>query len=188
MQTNLNNSFQKSEIGLRIKVLISALGMNQSTFAELLEISAGRLSNVLTGRNKPDSEFLEKIARVFRGQINTNWLLTGEGEPILRNVNILRSQNDNVVIKSSNDVSNDTKTEESVLLFGQSQVNEPASQYQTISAAHKMEIERLKIELGTLKERLRDKEERILELKEHIQTLKNAKFPAQMPVLEHTTP
>lgn len=75
-----------SEISLRVKTLIAALGVNQAAFAEKIDVSSGRLSNILTGRNKPDSEFLEKIANSYKGQVNLSWLLTGEGEPILRNV------------------------------------------------------------------------------------------------------
>ena len=47
MQTNLNNSFQKSDIGLRIEKIISLLGMKQNAFAEILDVSTGRLSNIL---------------------------------------------------------------------------------------------------------------------------------------------
>lgn len=194
MQTNLNNNFQKSDIGLRIEKIISLLGMKQNAFAEILDVSTGRLSNILTGRNKPDSVFLSKIAIAFKDDINTAWLLTGEGEPLLRNVNISRSQNKSPLIKPTNDPTNISKSEKSLVGYEQKQLNEPPEHYQNKSINHH-EIENLKKEIQTLKGVIQMQEmtikayESAIKAQETtIETLKAAKFSTQVPMLATAKP
>lgn len=79
MQEKLDKNIQISEISLRIANLIEFLGINQKEFANKINVGTGRLSNVLKGRNKPDTDFVSEIIRVFRN-VNPVWLLIGEGE------------------------------------------------------------------------------------------------------------
>jgi transcriptional regulator with XRE-family HTH domain len=79
MQEKLDKNIQISEISLRIASLIEFLGINQKEFASKINVGTGRLSNVLKGRNKPDTDFVSEIIRVFRN-VNPLWLLIGEGE------------------------------------------------------------------------------------------------------------
>lgn len=67
-----------SSINSRIKGLINALGLSQNAFAKALNTSGSRISNILTDRNKPDSEILVAILTVFRN-VNSDWLMTGNG-------------------------------------------------------------------------------------------------------------
>ncbi|HAK78434.1 MAG TPA: hypothetical protein DCM71_16350 [Runella sp.] len=184
MQTNLNNSFQKSEIGQRVKILIPLLNLNQASFAQALDISPGRLSNVITGRNKPDSEFLMKIASVFKGVVNLEWLLTGEGDELLTNVNILRSQNRKPPIKTTNDTTNVTKNE---YLLGENtsnSVSEESGHYLNNQMSNLIgKIASLEAIIKAQESTIRAYESALKAQDMALQTLKNAKFPTEVPML-----
>jgi len=66
----------------RIKALIGMLNVSQNDFAKALETSSSRISNITTGRNKPDSDILERIVTKFRN-VSASWLLTGKGVTFL---------------------------------------------------------------------------------------------------------
>jgi transcriptional regulator with XRE-family HTH domain len=57
-------------------------GMNAKQFALELGVSAGTLSNIFGGRNKPSLELLENTLQCFP-TINTDWLILGKGEMYL---------------------------------------------------------------------------------------------------------
>jgi transcriptional regulator with XRE-family HTH domain len=50
--------------------------MNASQFADAIGIKPANLSHVLSGRNKPSMDFLEKVIEHFP-RVNAAWLLTG---------------------------------------------------------------------------------------------------------------
>ena len=63
----------------RIAFLIHALNLNTHSFADKIGVSHTVLYNVVKGRrSKPSYDLLLKILSAF-SQINTEWLLTGEG-------------------------------------------------------------------------------------------------------------
>lgn len=68
-----------TDICNRIGQLPRALGLTQNAFAKALNTSSSRVSNIITGRNKPDSELLERIVLVFTN-VSSVWLLTGHGQ------------------------------------------------------------------------------------------------------------
>ncbi|OQB81404.1 MAG: Helix-turn-helix domain protein [Bacteroidetes bacterium ADurb.Bin123] len=78
MQTFLNIFMEKFEINKRIKQLINYLNFNQREFAKEIGVSSSRMSNIITFRNRPDSEMLQLILFRFRN-VNADWLLTGTG-------------------------------------------------------------------------------------------------------------
>jgi transcriptional regulator with XRE-family HTH domain len=65
----------------RIKDLISLLRLTPQEFCEKMEIQRSSLSHLLSGRNKPGFDFLEKLLVQFP-HINMEWLIHGIGEPI----------------------------------------------------------------------------------------------------------
>jgi transcriptional regulator with XRE-family HTH domain len=65
----------------RIKQLRGNL--TQEEFAKAIGIKRTLISDYETGRTKPTSDILEKISR--KGNVNVNWLLTGEGERYVHN-------------------------------------------------------------------------------------------------------
>ena len=75
----------KTTINQRIEQIISHLGISQTVFAKKLGTTPSRISNIVNGRNKPDSQLLFQIAVEFP-QVETHWLVTGEPKSN-RNVN-----------------------------------------------------------------------------------------------------
>lgn len=50
--------------------------MNQTEFSNLIGVSKGRTSNIITGKNNPDYDYLMRIASNVEG-VDMSWLLTG---------------------------------------------------------------------------------------------------------------
>ncbi len=66
----------------RVRLIMKANGLSSSEFADKIGVKRSNLSHVLSGRNKPGTEFLAKIVETFPN-VNASWLLTGtqrEGE------------------------------------------------------------------------------------------------------------
>jgi transcriptional regulator with XRE-family HTH domain len=63
----------------RIKELLESYQVTPSTFAESLGVQRSNVSHVLSGRNKPGFDFIQKILTTYT-EINAEWLLTGRGE------------------------------------------------------------------------------------------------------------
>lgn len=82
MQENNVTFFHKSEISQRIEELIIELGLKPKAFAIAIGIAPSRLSNILSGRNKPDFDFISAISQKFKN-VNIVWLLTGEGYKLI---------------------------------------------------------------------------------------------------------
>ncbi len=78
---NLNEDFAE-----RLKILIDMKGLQPSRFADEIGVQRSGLSHIITGRNKPSVDFLQKLIQKY-ADINVNWLLTGIGEPIVEQKN-----------------------------------------------------------------------------------------------------
>lgn len=63
----------------RIQAIMEAKGMAQNVFAQTLGLSPATISSIFTGRTNPTNNHVQAIHRAFP-EINTNWLLFGEGE------------------------------------------------------------------------------------------------------------
>lgn len=70
----------------RLNQLLKHEGSTALKFAELLEVQPSSISHLLSGRNKPSFDFLEKILLRFPN-INPDWLILGNG-------NMFRDRND----------------------------------------------------------------------------------------------
>ena len=60
----------------RVRLIIKANSLSSSEFADRIGVKRSNLSHVLSGRNKPGTEFLAKIIDAFPN-VNASWLLTG---------------------------------------------------------------------------------------------------------------
>ena len=76
-----NQEKEKVDIGIRIKAAVSLLNMNVKQTAELTGISYPTIRNWIKGRYYPNGEYLVWLAK--QG-VNINWVLTGEGEVLLK--------------------------------------------------------------------------------------------------------
>ena len=83
----------------RIKKIIESENISYSKFADIIGIQRSGVSHILSGRNNPSLEVVQKILESF-DYINTDWLLFGKGEmkKYDKQVNIFDEVPDNQVI------------------------------------------------------------------------------------------
>ena len=58
---------------------MQAEGLNALRFAEKLEVQPSSISHILSGRNKPSFDFIEKLLSKYP-KLNPDWLLLGNGD------------------------------------------------------------------------------------------------------------
>ena len=66
----------------RIDALIKALGINQTRFAERINVSRSYVSQMCIGNKVPADRTISDICREF--DVNEVWLRTGEGEMFIK--------------------------------------------------------------------------------------------------------
>ena len=64
----------------RIAKILEEEDMTATKFANEIGVQASSISHIISGRNKPSTDFLIKLLERFRG-ISAEWLLTGRGNP-----------------------------------------------------------------------------------------------------------
>ena len=64
----------------RLKQFLTMEGLSPARFAEVMGIQRSGISHLLSGRNKPSFEFLEKMMTAYP-DINYEWLILGKGRP-----------------------------------------------------------------------------------------------------------
>ena len=62
----------------RLKNWMGIEGLKSSALADSIGVNRATISHILSGRNKPSIEFLEKLLNAYPN-INTNWLISGIG-------------------------------------------------------------------------------------------------------------
>ena len=62
----------------RFKQILEHLGASASEFADKLGVQRSAVSHILSGRNNPSLEFLQKVL-IHYPQISPDWLLLGTG-------------------------------------------------------------------------------------------------------------
>lgn len=55
--------------------------LSPAKFAELIDVQRSSISHLLSGRNNPSFDFIQRMLRVFP-YLNAEWLILGEGEMI----------------------------------------------------------------------------------------------------------
>ncbi len=69
----------------RIKKILDSQGLNATQFAQKVSMNVSALSHILSGRNNPGYDALQKIIVNFP-RINVEWLMTGQGEMYKENL------------------------------------------------------------------------------------------------------
>ncbi len=64
-------------INKRIQQVIKDKHLTNATFAEAIGVNRSSISQLLSERNKPSLDFLEKMLRTYK-DLDANWLLRGE--------------------------------------------------------------------------------------------------------------
>jgi transcriptional regulator with XRE-family HTH domain len=70
----------------RILSIIKYFHLSPSDFAEEIGVQRSSISHLISGRNKPSLEFIQKILARFP-EINPEWILNGNGEMITGMIN-----------------------------------------------------------------------------------------------------
>lgn len=65
------------ELTDRIRTIMKMNNMNAAAFADRIGVQRANMSHVLTGRNKPSLDFIERILTSFP-KVNAGWLITGK--------------------------------------------------------------------------------------------------------------
>lgn len=74
---------EQSTINQRLKFLVDNLSASARAFSDLIGESPTNTHNYTSKRNaEPRAEYLQKVALHF-ANVNTRWLLTGEGTPFI---------------------------------------------------------------------------------------------------------
>jgi transcriptional regulator with XRE-family HTH domain len=67
------------EIKDRILKILNTENMSSAKFADILGVQRSNISHILSGRNNPGLDFLQKVLLKFP-TINPEWLIIGKGE------------------------------------------------------------------------------------------------------------
>jgi transcriptional regulator with XRE-family HTH domain len=70
----------------RFKSLLEQLQLSPSEFADRIGVQRSSISHIISGRNKPSIDFLEKILNIFP-EVDINWLITGKASSLKTSVN-----------------------------------------------------------------------------------------------------
>jgi len=63
----------------RLLRLLDTEQLSSSKFADVIGVQRSSISHILSGRNKPSFDFLQKTLKAFP-MLNADWLILGEGE------------------------------------------------------------------------------------------------------------
>ncbi|MAW30545.1 MAG: transcriptional regulator [Flavobacteriales bacterium] len=87
---------------LRIKKWLDLNNQKASELAKNIGVNRATISHILSGRNKPSIDFLEKLLHVYPN-INANWLITGVGSINLEDSDSISERNLSKVVVFYND-------------------------------------------------------------------------------------
>ncbi len=62
----------------RLQQFLSAENISQSQFADNIGVARASVSHILSGRNRPGFDFIERMAKCYPA-LNLEWLITGKG-------------------------------------------------------------------------------------------------------------
>ena len=62
----------------RLKNWMESEDLKPSSFADKIGVNRATISHILSGRNKPSIDFLQKLLNNYP-ELNVNWLITGIG-------------------------------------------------------------------------------------------------------------
>lgn len=65
------------DINERVRMIINSQNLTASAFADKIGVQRSNVSHVLSGRNKPSFEFIEKLLIAFPN-VSSDWLLLGK--------------------------------------------------------------------------------------------------------------
>lgn len=97
------------ELNERIEYIMKLNQLNASAFAERIGVQPSSVSHILSGRNKPSLEFVQKIITAFP-KVDTEWLISGKAS---KSLNIPKEES-NTVIKKPIEVQTEVKSSKKI--------------------------------------------------------------------------
>ena len=94
----------------RIQKIIDSQGISLNAFAQEIGVNRSTISHILTGRNKPSVEVLQKILKRFPS-LSPDWLLLGNGGMHAKN------ESSDTPSSSKNNPKLESKSVEKVVVF-----------------------------------------------------------------------
>jgi transcriptional regulator with XRE-family HTH domain len=82
----------------RILAILKLKNLSPAQFADMINVQRSSISHLISGRNKPSLEFIQKMLNTFP-DINTDWLIFGNGTMIQG-----EKTNQNKIVPSSNEL------------------------------------------------------------------------------------
>ncbi|MEE2931701.1 MAG: helix-turn-helix transcriptional regulator [Bacteroidota bacterium] len=70
----------------RLKKWMLENKLNANQFALRINVNRSTITHILSGRNNPSVDFLDKLIRSFP-EINSNWLISGVGDMYIESIN-----------------------------------------------------------------------------------------------------
>lgn len=107
------------EIQERLQMIMRMNNLNASQFADKIGVQRSSISHIISGRNKPSLDFLQKTLEHFP-RVNADWLITGkvknsESHPDVTKVNSEKSSDEStkeiIDVKSQRDETTVNQTE-----------------------------------------------------------------------------
>ena len=74
----------------RILEILKIKNLSPAQFADLIGVQRSSISHLISGRNKPSLEFIQRILKTFP-EINTDWMLSGKG-PLMNGENDMNEE------------------------------------------------------------------------------------------------
>ena len=65
-------------MNIRLQQFLAAENISQSQFADSIGVARASITHIISGRNKPGFDFIERMARRYPS-LNIEWLVTGNG-------------------------------------------------------------------------------------------------------------
>lgn len=84
----------------RISLLVKALNYTSAQFAEEINVQKSAISHIMSGRNNPSLDFIQKIITRFP-EVSIDWIMFGKG-PIFKDRDFLSETPENKLFKSQN--------------------------------------------------------------------------------------
>ena len=75
----------------RIEKIMEVEQLSASKFADAIGVQRSSISHIISGRNKPSLELVNKILQQYQ-HINADWLLLGKGEMIASDIDQNRAK------------------------------------------------------------------------------------------------
>ena len=94
----------------RIRKIMDKEGLNSASFADKIGVSRGTITHVLSGRNNPSLEVVQKILETFPA-VSTDWLLTGKNPMYDHEKIFLRPKQEHIEFDNENQVLNPQKND-----------------------------------------------------------------------------